>query len=159
MVRLAFSWCGDQALADDLTQEAISKALQKHHQLKDMGKFKCWIFTILNNCWREYLRQQKPTTDLDEIVIMSGNNLEADACTQQTVERVRMAVSKLPLGQRQVVTLVDLLGFSYAEVAATLEIPGGTVMSRLSRARASLKEALLSYQSEIKSEGNIRRIK
>jgi RNA polymerase sigma-70 factor (ECF subfamily) len=159
MVRLAFSWCGDGMLAEDLAQEAIAKALKSHHQLKDIEKFKCWVFTILNNCWREHLRKQKPTIDLDELVIVADNNMELEASTQQTVERVRLAVSRLPLGQRQVVTLVDLLGFSYAEVATTLEIPGGTVMSRLNRARSALRESLLSYHNEVKTQNHLRRVK
>jgi RNA polymerase sigma-70 factor (ECF subfamily) len=58
------------------------------------------------------------------------------------VRRVRLAVAELPAGQREVVTLVDLEEFSYAEVATILEIPIGTVMSRLSRARLSLREKL-----------------
>ena len=60
----------------------------------------------------------------------------------ETVNRVRAAVARLPVGQRQVVTLVDLEEFSYAEVAATLGIPIGTVMSRLCRARLALRDQL-----------------
>jgi RNA polymerase sigma-70 factor (ECF subfamily) len=56
--------------------------------------------------------------------------------------RVRQAVARLPAGQREVITLVDLEEFSYAEVAMILEIPIGTVMSRLSRARAALRDML-----------------
>jgi len=61
---------------------------------------------------------------------------------EQVVACVRAAVARLPLGQRQVLTLVDLEEFGYAEVAGILDIPVGTVMSRLSRARASLKNLL-----------------
>ncbi len=57
--------------------------------------------------------------------------------------RVRAAIARLPLGQRQVVTLVDLEGCSYAEVGEALAVPIGTVMSRLFRARAALRELLL----------------
>lgn len=69
----------------------------------------------------------------------------------QIVERVRYAISRLPNGQKQVVTLVDLQGFSYAEVAEILNIPTGTVMSRLNRARQSLKDYLLSFQQELRT--------
>jgi len=148
LVNLAFSWCGDKMLAEDLVQNTIVKALHKNHQIKDIKKIKCWMYSILNNCWREHLRNQKPTDDIDDMVIVSDINLEFDINTQQIIERVRLAVSKLPLGQRQVITLVDLEEFSYADVATTLEIPTGTVMSRLSRARANLKISLLSYHSE-----------
>ena len=74
--------------------------------------------------------------------------------------RVRGAVARLALGQRQVLTLVDLEEFSYAEVAAILEIPVGTVMSRLCRARRALKE-MLQELAPVQSApiSQIRRIK
>ena len=159
LVSLAYSWCGDSMLADDLTQDAITNALEKNIQLKDINKIKCWLFTILNNCWRDYLRKKKETIDLDDLIIPSEKNIELDISTQQTVERVRLAVSKLPLGQRQVITLIDLHDLSYAEVALTLEIPSGTVMSRLSRARASLKNSLLSYHKALNPYTTLRIIK
>jgi RNA polymerase sigma-70 factor (ECF subfamily) len=62
---------------------------------------------------------------------------------QQLVDKVRRAVRKLPMAQCQVVTLVDLEGFTYASVAEILEIPVGTVMSRLCRGRRALKEHLI----------------
>ena len=63
------------------------------------------------------------------------------------VESVRNSIARLPEGQRQVITLVNLEGFSYAEVAEILDIPVGTVMSRLSRARGTLAEYLLTYKT------------
>ncbi|MGA8049993.1 MAG: sigma factor-like helix-turn-helix DNA-binding protein, partial [Burkholderiales bacterium] len=66
----------------------------------------------------------------------------------QLAQRVRAEIERLPLGQRQVVTLVDLEGFSYAEVGQILEVPVGTVMSRLCRAREALRGRLIDIAAE-----------
>lgn len=160
LYRVALSWSGDSMLADDITQDAMARALGNLHQLKDETKLKHWLFRILNNCWREHLRRLRPTVELDEFVLSSGNTPETGLRKQQVVARVRAAISTLPLGQRQVVTLVDLQGFSYSEVAEILEIPKGTVMSRLSRARLSLKDKLLTLQGELSPQRcHVRRVK
>ncbi len=149
LFRVALAWSGDSMLADDLTQEALARALTKYHQLQDQNKLENWLFKILNNCWREHLRRLRPTDDIDELVIESPDaRPEQGIHKQQVIDRVRAAVGKLPSGQKQAVTLVDLQGFSYAEVGEILDIPIGTVMSRLSRARQSLKKQLLSFEGE-----------
>ena len=73
---------------------------------------------------------------------------------KQVVDRVRSAIATLPIGQRQVLTLVDLEGCSYIEVAQALDIPIGTVMSRLSRARKALKNQLLDQADVALDENN-----
>lgn len=154
LVRLAMSWCGNQALADDLAQEALTMVIRKHHQLREYEKFDRWVFTILSNCWREHLRREKTTYDIDEVVLYDPRETEDETTKIQVIEKVRQAVAKLPNGQRQVITLVDLQGFSYADVAEVLDIPTGTVMSRLSRARQTLKDHLLTLQKEVGSTKN-----
>ena len=108
----------------------------------------------MNNCWREHLRRIKPTADINELILYSKKNTEQEIEQLQIVDRVRTAIAKLPIGQRQVITLVDLQEFSYADVAETLEIPTGTVMSRLSRARKNLKQHLLSLHNELSSQNS-----
>ncbi|MFN3883163.1 MAG: RNA polymerase sigma factor [Rhodocyclaceae bacterium] len=145
LLRLAHSWCHNRSLAEDLVQEALAKALARHDQLREPEAMHAWLCSILVNCWHDYLRQRKETLDIDGIEeqdLPSACCPEEDCLKNEVVRRVRQAVGKLPPGQREVVTLVDLEEFSYAEVAAILQIPIGTVMSRLSRARASLREAL-----------------
>ena len=160
LYRVALSWCGDRMLADDLTQECLSRAIAKQHQLKDKNKLEHWLFRILNNCWREHLRRLHPVEDIEELVLSLDDTPELGLRKQQVIERVRAAINGLPLGQRQVVTLVDLQEFAYAEVAEILEIPVGTVMSRLSRARQALKERLLSMDGELNPERcHLRRVK
>ena len=144
--RLANSWCHDQMLADDLVQDTLSKALKYHYQLKDHDKLDAWLFRILHNTWMDHLRRYKPTTDLDDIDPLDDKTPESYLSDEQLVNRVQKAIFKLPIPQRQVVTLVDLEGSSYAEVAEILELPIGTVMSRLNRARNTLKKSLIGIR-------------
>jgi len=128
-----------------LVQDTLSKALDRHSQLRDPAAMHAWLCSILANCWHDHLRGGKDILDIDSIEeheLPSTCCPEDDCLQNEVVRRVRAAVGKLPAGQREVVTLVDLEEFSYAEVATILEIPIGTVMSRLSRARAALREAL-----------------
>ena len=134
-------------LADDLVQDCMTRAWEKRSQLKDPEKLDAWMFRILHNCWMEYLRRSRSTTDLDEVPPELEEGPDRELERSQLADRVRHAVARLPVGQREVVTLVDLEGFRYAEVAEILEIPIGTVMSRLSRARGQLRKELLHLQA------------
>ena len=125
-------------LADDLVQETMVLALQKIHQLKDDAAFDGWIYTILHNAWYGYLRKTRPCEDIDQLVIADEASPEHEMLMQQVDFMVRSAMAKLPNAQRQVVSLVDLDGLSYSEVASILQVPIGTVMSRLNRARIAL---------------------
>lgn len=163
LYRTAYSWCHNAAIAEDLVQETLAKSLKNAAQLQDTEKFNGWIFSILSNCWRDFFRQHRDMDDIDEIadhqcvnpVTPEDEHIQADI-----VQRVREAIAKLPLGQRQVVTLVDLEEFSYIEVAGILDIPVGTVMSRLCRARAALQTLLKAHAPQKTTQLNmLRRIK
>ena len=151
LYRLAYSWCHNSALADDLVQEASYKALKKSRQLRDMALLEGWLFRILANCWHDHLRQRRDTEDIDAIEdneeMPPANQLSPEETfgEKQLVARVRRAVERLPLGQRQVLTLIDLEEMSYSETAEILDIPVGTVMSRICRARLALKQQLLEH--------------
>jgi RNA polymerase sigma-70 factor (ECF subfamily) len=142
LYRIAYAWSGDPHIADDLAQEAITLAISKRHQLRDPTRLESWLYTVLNNCWREHLRSRRFDAELD------SNALECDHCPErlnlsgELAERVIEYMAKLPEGQRQVLSLVALEGLSYREVAEILGIPMGTVMSRLFRARRYLADRL-----------------
>lgn len=164
--RLAYAWCHDAALADDLVQDALAKALVRSEQLRDEQALESWLFSILNNCWRDHLRARREFLDvaeLDEAIFSDEPGPEQRYASSQTVMRVRRAIACLPLGQRQVVTLVDIEECSYAEVAGILDVPVGTVMSRLSRARQSLKQQFMAEQAAaeqaVRNRPTIRRVK
>ena len=145
LYRLAYSWCRDAALADDVAQEAMLRALDRGAQLADEKRLKAWLCTILANCLRDHYRRARPLEPLDEDMPAQGESPEGASASGQLAARVRAEVGRLPLGQRQVVTLVDLEGFSYAEVGEILEVPIGTVMSRLCRAREALRARLIEF--------------
>lgn len=140
--RMAVAWCGDPALADDLVQDTLTKALEKQEQLKDEQRLGAWLYKILHNCWMEHLRTKKPELDIDEMELTCSDCPEKQFADDQLAAQVRAAVESLPVSQRQVMTLVDLEGCSYEQVATILDIPVGTVMSRLSRGRETMKKRL-----------------
>jgi RNA polymerase sigma-70 factor (ECF subfamily) len=158
LYRIAYAWTHNAALADDLVQQTMERALRKSRQLQDLRAMPAWLAAILTNCWRDHLRTQRPMEDIADY------NFEADADPAVEHERldrqtrVRRAVANLPDAQREVLSLVDLGEHSYAEVARMLHIPIGTVMSRLSRARAALAVVLAGTVHESNTV-NLRRIK
>ena len=147
LFRVALAWCGDAMVADDLVQETLALGLQKAHQLRDPERLNAWLYSILNNCWKQYLRCNRPHEDLDEERACDGPAPETSVGQLQTVTRVRNAVASLPTEQRRVLALVDLEGLAYSEVAVILDIPIGTVMSRLHRGRKTLLARLESQQT------------
>jgi RNA polymerase sigma-70 factor (ECF subfamily) len=165
LYRLAYAWCHDAGLADDLTQEALAKALDRVGQLRDEVSLESWLFAILNNAWRDHLRGRREFLDvaeLDEVVLSHNDNPERLLARRQATMRVRDAIGALPLAQRQVITLVDIEECSYAQVAQVLGVPVGTVMSRLSRARQALKNNLsVEHMHEERPEARpfLRRVK
>ncbi len=162
LYRIAYAWCHDAALADDLVQETLSKAWARRAQLRDEASLKAWMVSIMNHCWLDHLRSRRDFDDVEawEDILESGAESPEACCNrEQVIACVRLAVSRLPLGQRQVLTLVDLEEFGYAEVARILDIPVGTVMSRLSRARASLKSLLEPAAQQSAAQPLLRRVK
>lgn len=153
LYRIAYSWCHNPALADDLVQETMAKALKNSGQLRDPKTFKAWLYRILSNCWRDHFRRSRDTVNIDDVVLIEKETPDSQHERQQVIQRVRGAIAQLPMGQRQVISLVDLEGCSYIEVAQILDVPIGTVMSRLSRARKALKERLL--EAEVHGDTNV----
>lgn len=142
LYRIAYAWTHNPALADDLVQETLVKALAKSGQLRDPKAGDAWLFSILANCYYDHFRRHRESQDVQEVELVHESTPEKESGAQEIVRKVRAAVARLPHAQRQVVTLVDIEGFSYMEVARILNVPIGTVMSRLCRARAALKESL-----------------
>ena len=159
LYRIAFSWCHNAALADDLVQDTLTKAMQKSTQLRDPKAGNAWLFTILSNCYKDYFRRLRETEDVDNFDLLSEITPEHNISQQETVSTVRSAIAQLSTNQRQVVTLVDLEGFSYTEVATILDIPVGTVMSRLCRARKTLRESLLPTLGKEYADTKVSRIR
>jgi len=142
-------------------QQTLCKALTNQRQLKDPGAAEAWLFRILSNCLKDHHRAKREVLTGEELVIVDNRTPEDDTEEQQLVHKVRQAVQKLPPAQCQVITLVDLESFTYASVSEILEIPVGTVMSRLCRGRRALREFLTDARPQQSADQavNLTRVK
>ncbi|HET8726737.1 MAG TPA: RNA polymerase sigma factor [Alphaproteobacteria bacterium] len=136
----ALSLTSDRDSAQDLLQDCAVKALSARSVPTDAAALRAWFFRILRNAWIDrYRREQFEPMPADDEAFAPP-----DPATWRYDERlldaitVRQGMSRLPPAHRDVIALVDLVGFPYAEVAEILGVPIGTVMSRLSRARQAL---------------------
>ncbi|HEV8582637.1 MAG TPA: sigma-70 family RNA polymerase sigma factor [Thermoanaerobaculia bacterium] len=149
--------------AEDLVQETYLKAYRYYDKFEEGTNFKAWLFKIMKNTFINNYRkkQQAPTlSDFAEIEESFENQVSEDSSRQQLKnpeeellenvldEDVQRALDKLPPDYRMVVLLADLEGFSYKEIAEILEVPVGTVMSRLYRGRRLLEAAMLEFARE-----------
>ncbi len=138
LYRVAYAWCADEMLADDLVQETMKTGIAKIHQLQDEHRLYAWLYSIMRHTWHQHMRKDKPTMELDEQLPCEEYD-PLDSCQEiEMIEHVQRAVATLSVEQREVIALVDLEELAYCEVAEVLGIPIGTVMSRLHRARKSL---------------------
>ena len=147
--RFALALSGDATTADDLVQATSMRALEKANQLVDTSKPLAWLFAICRSIWLNQMRSDKIRaaqsleTAPDVALISTNSSVEANIFAAE----VFTEVMRLPEAQRETVMLVYVEGFSYREAAATLDIPLGTVMSRLSAARAKLARLNSDEQS------------
>jgi RNA polymerase sigma-70 factor (ECF subfamily) len=127
--------------ADDLVQDCIERALRKQGLFRPTGPLQAWLYRVLLNVYRNGLRASRRRGDhlsLDEMVIEPA--IPAPQPGRIALAEMSRAIDKLPDEQREALLLVALEGVSYEEAAGILEIPAGTLMSRLSRARAALRQ-------------------
>ncbi len=143
LFRVALAWTGDRAEADDVVQETMAKCLDACGRLREPERLDTWLYTVMRNCWRDRFRDRlRGSANVDDMELRHDEGPAEASSRGQIVHRVRSAMASLPEGQREVIALVDIQGFSYAEVSEALEVPVGTVMSRLCRARRRLAESL-----------------
>ena len=139
--RYARALAGDRAAADDLVQDTLERAWSKLHLYRRGTDLRAWLFTVMHNVHVNRLRAAKPTDPLDDdLPELAQRAPQSDALLVRDLDR---AIARLPADQRAVLLLVTLEEMSYEEVARTLGIPIGTVMSRLSRAREKLRAMML----------------
>lgn len=137
--RLAVGLCRDKNQADDLVQDSVERALSKLH-LFGGGDFRAWLITIMLNIFRNDRRRfgHKPVlVDVNDPAY--ANELIAPHIDRAASMDIRRALDRLPEDQRIAMLLLALEGLSYREIAKTQEVAIGTVMSRIGRARETLK--------------------
>ena len=135
--RYARALTGERIAADDLVQDTLERAWRKLHLFRAGTDLRAWLFTVMHNVYVNQVRSAKLRYSDDEAVEDLALRVpDADGLVVRDLDRALLA---LPPDQREVVLLVALEDMSYEEAARTLEIPVGTVMSRLSRAREKLR--------------------
>lgn len=140
--RYARALTGERSRADDLVQDTLERALIKLHLWRPGSDMRAWLFTLMHNVFINQLRAQSArlTVELDdEAAQVAVRPTQTDGLE---VRDLQAALLRLPEEQREVLLLVGLDQMTYEETAGVLEIPVGTVMSRLSRARERLRGLL-----------------
>lgn len=139
--RFALSLTGNRQDADDLVQAACEKALRNAAQFQDGTRMDSWMYRIVQTLWlddRRRARVRGVAIDPDDVALSDGGKAAALPGDRMMLAKTRAAMAQLPEGQRAVLSLIGIEGLSYREAAEALDIPIGTVMSRLSRAREAL---------------------
>jgi len=135
--RYARALVGDRTTADDLVQDTLERAWAKLHLYRRGTDLRAWLFTVMHNVHVNRIRATRAVEPLeDDMPELAQPQREPDALLVRDLDR---AIARLPADQRAVLLLVTLEEMSYEEIARTLGIPIGTVMSRLSRAREKLR--------------------
>jgi RNA polymerase sigma-70 factor (ECF subfamily) len=143
----------NRADAEDLVQDTVVKALRFSDRFTPGTNLKAWLYTILHNTWRNRRRDAaRDSVEVDSARVEEAASLPGGPAALETPERIllrdtldadlKAALDALPDAFREAVWLRDVEEFSYAEIAAMLSIPMGTVMSRISRGRRLLFERL-----------------
>jgi len=162
--RYATAMVRHRDLADDLVQDCLERAISHWHTRKQAENTRQWVFAIAHNLIVNRLRQDKrrglhiDIADVDEAAFASPPPQEARVRHQELLR----AIAALPEEQRAVITLVSVEDMSYAEAAKTLDIPVGTVMSRLARARERLARAMeggMERREPVAAPPQLRRLK
>lgn len=151
-------------VAEDWTQETLLRAWRDFSQLSEDVAIYAWLLKILDHVIADDIRREKRRHQLAPVVAVDDQDLIAHPCSkpgpfeetlqQQLNEQIVSAVQELPEEFRRAVVLRDIEGLSYREVAYILEIPTGTVMSRLSRGRRMLASSLLKLKGTDITRGN-----
>ncbi|MBT4889720.1 MAG: sigma-70 family RNA polymerase sigma factor [Rhodospirillales bacterium] len=149
----AYSLCRDPDDARDLVQDCAVKALKAQNSPTETPAYRAWLFRILKNTYLDLLRHRRvvETWEIDDAIFIE-QNMEFSGSEDRLINTltVKFGMELLPAVHRDILGLIDIAGLSYGEAALALEIPTGTVMSRISRARLALLKAI--------EKGNVRPI-
>lgn len=139
--RFARGLTGSSVEADDLVQAACERALARRHQFQEGTRFDSWMFRIVQTIWIDQIRSRevrKSDGDIGEDRLGSDEPVRRVEA-RLTLAEVRRAVDRLSPDQRAALLLVTVEGLSYKEAAEIVDVPVGTIMSRLARARIALQ--------------------
>lgn len=162
---LAFRMIGNYDDAGDLAQEALIRIFKSISNFKEQSSLSTWIYRITTNVCLDEIRKKKnrKVLSLDEEIhvddgdmqrqIMSDDPLPDELMEKEELRQIiSSAIDSLPEEQKLVITLRDIQGLSYDEIARVLDCPAGTVKSRINRARFALKNVLLAKRELLNEE-------
>lgn len=142
-VNVVYRMCGDLSQAEEAAQEAFIRAWQQIHSYQPKFAFRSWVYRIAINAAIDQFRKERPAEDIEAVSVQDGRDSPEEKVEKdERAERVQRAVLSLPEAARAVIVLREYEDLSYAEIAAALNIPVGTVMSRLNYARSLLRKKL-----------------
>lgn len=156
LYRYAFRLSGRATDAEDLTQETFCLAQQKLPQLRDWQRAKGWLFSILRNIYLHRVRDRKGEEYLSPDGLAELPDRLPDPLPPIDPDRLQQALNELPEAFRTPLILYYFEEFSYRDIAEQMDLPLGTVMSRLARAKAHLRGRLLPVVAEV--AGSPRRV-
>jgi RNA polymerase sigma-70 factor, ECF subfamily len=142
--RFARGLCGSVVEADDLVQAACERALSRSHQFQEGTRFDSWMFRIVQTIWIDQLRARKiRKEESEDAAVHLGSDAPVKLVEARLqLDEVRAALQTIPAEQRAALLLVTVEGLSYREAAQIAQVPVGTIMSRLARARVALEARL-----------------
>jgi RNA polymerase sigma-70 factor (ECF subfamily) len=140
----AFSLLRDAPAAADLLQDCALRAIAARDVPKDEAAYRAWLFRIMRNLFIDGLRRDQRAAFVFDADAADGESVEYWGGDERLIDQVtvRLAFQRLDARQREILGLVDIAGLSYREAAFVLDVPNGTVMSRISRARKKLLELI-----------------
>lgn len=144
MRRFSIALTGSPDIADDLVQAACERALAHQESFDPDTRFDAWIFRIIRNLWIDQVRRVKtagPREEIEDHEAAHSIGGEAEVLARIELQEVAAAMASLSVDQREVLILVCIEDFSYRDAADMLDLPIGTIMSRLARARKNLAAA------------------
>lgn len=147
--RFAYSLTSDISDADDLTQIVVERLLTR--PIPENVVPLSWMFRICKNAWIDEIRSRKVrTTDDSADISQIASSCSSESQLEEVLQKKRLqgAINELPEAYRMVINLVIISGLSYSETSQTLDIPIGTVMSRIARAREKLAAKLSEIHEE-----------
>ena len=151
--RYARVLAGDRYRADDLVQDTLERACRKFHLWRQGSDLRAWLFAVMHNVFVNQVRTRR--LELEELEDVAAVPVQMERIDLLDIEK---ALAQLPFEQREVILLVGIEQMGYAEVAKALDVPIGTVMSRLSRARERLR-TLLSDEAEASHVSGLKVVK
>jgi RNA polymerase sigma-70 factor (ECF subfamily) len=140
--RFATALCGNPALADDMVQDCIERALTRGHEMREADKLGPWLRTILHNLFIDEVRKRKVRGTGIDVQDMADDIALSTPADEGGLRDLVAATGRLTDDHRRIIVLAGVESLSYREMATELALPIGTVMSRLARARAALRALL-----------------